>query len=120
MPLQCRLLDGPPEPYSSKKPGDMWFMPWIYDPNDPKDRKGRTGYLAEGFWKDNADKRPPICVVTPSGSDWVVDAGSTNGDGWVVTGDAPNITCSPSIVVPGYHGFLKNGVFTDDLEGRKY
>jgi hypothetical protein len=44
-------------------------------------------------------------------------------NGWVVTGEAPNITTMPSInsfANPGYHGWLKDGILSDDLEGRKY
>jgi hypothetical protein len=36
----------------------------------------------------------------------------------LVSGDLPKITCTPSIVVNGYHGFLTSGLFTSDLEGR--
>lgn len=46
------------------------------------------------------------------------DRRSSNGDGWNVTGDLPAITCAPSIVVPGYHGYLRDGVFTADIDGR--
>jgi hypothetical protein len=54
-------------------------------------------------------------VLTPNGKEWCVDAKSSNGDGWVVTGDPPKITCYPSIVVPDYHGFLREGVFTPNM-----
>ena len=39
--------------------------------------------------------------------------------GWTVTGEAPNITVSPSINIVGlWHGFLTSGILTDDLDSR--
>jgi hypothetical protein len=43
------------------------------------------------------------------------------GEGWLVTGTEPLITLSPSInIVGSYHGWIQNGIITDDCEGRKY
>lgn len=40
---------------------------------------------------------------------------------WTVTGEWPNITVTPSINSVGrYHGWIQNGVITDDCEGRKF
>lgn len=110
-------------------PGMAWPMPWYFDPSGererqgkhvmiPADRKGQLGFLSVHYWRDWADKRAPICIVCPNGEWWEPDRKSSNGDGWTVTGDLPDITCSPSIVVSGYHGFLRGGEFTPDLEGR--
>jgi len=110
-------------------PGMAWYQPWYFDPSGERERrglhvmvpladKGRSGFLSPHYWRDWADKRPPICVVCPNGEWWEIDRKSSNGDGWAVTGDLPNITCAPSIVVEGYHGFLRDGEFTADLEGR--
>jgi len=111
-------------------PGMAWHQPWYYAPEGWPDQLpyrmfkqkpadfSADGHLSEHYWRDWADKRPPICVVCPNGEQWEIDRKSSNGSGWVVTGDLPNITCSPSIVVNGYHGFLANGLFTADLEGR--
>jgi hypothetical protein len=110
-------------------PGMAWFMDWYFDPTGEREKagkhvmfkaeqKGKLGFLSVHYWRDWSDKRPPICVVCPNGEWWEIDRKSSNGDGWMVTGDLPNITCSPSIVVKGYHGFLRNGEFTDDIEGR--
>lgn len=112
--------------------GAMWFTPYIFDPNEPKHQEtrlkrlaeiaagtfARTNYLSRHYWLQWSDKRPPICVRCPNGLDWLVDSKSTNGEGWEVTGDAPIITCTPSILVPGYHGYLREGHFTDDIDGR--
>lgn len=118
------------------KPCAMWLVPWYFDPRDPTHASRRaaalaaiadgtfgTGernyYLSRHYWTTWSDKRAPINVVCPNGREWCVDAKSSNGDGWTVTGEPPRITCSPSILVPGYHGFLRDGVFTPDLDGNR-
>lgn len=104
------------------EPGMAWYCPWLYDPAAPepglKSEREKWGYLSRFYWADWSDKRPPICVVCPNGQHWLIDSKSSNGDGWKITGEPPLITASPSILVPGYHGFLQNGVFTADCEGR--
>lgn len=110
-------------------PGSMWFCPWYFDIKDP-DEGGKldewiasaqkpdyNGYLSVHYLTTWARIRPPICVVCPDGNHWVPDAKSSNGTGWIVTGDVPQITCAPSIWTSmsrpdTYHGFLQNGVFT--------
>jgi hypothetical protein len=100
---------------SERTPGMMWSVPWYYDPLDPEDvaerpvraQKGHS-LLGANYWADWSDKRAPLSVICPGGSEWCVDAQSSNNDGigWKVTGAAPLLSCSPSIVVPGYHGWL--------------
>jgi hypothetical protein len=110
-------------------PGMAWEMDWIFDPSGARQAAGKIvmikspealnrSHLSEFYWRDWATKRPPICVVCPNGETWEVDRPSSNGPGWQVTGDFPRITCRPSIVVPGYHGWLTDGVFSADIEGR--
>jgi hypothetical protein len=110
-------------------PGMAWPMPWVFDPTGERERagkhvmhkladRGKLYHLSPHYWRDWSDKRPPLSVVCPNGEVWEIDRKSSNGDGWIVTGEFPNLTCSPSIVVDGYHGFLRNGEFTADLEGR--
>lgn len=107
------------------KPGAMWFAHWFFDPQDPEHASRRDKalasfkageksrwYLSQMYWEQWSAKRSPICVLTPSGVEWCVDSVASNGPGWTVTGDAPLITCAPSIDVPGYHGFLRNGEFS--------
>lgn len=44
-----------------------------------------------------------------------------DGETWTVNGDPPNISVSPSINAVGdYHGWLQNGVLSDDCEGRRF
>lgn len=86
-------------------PGALWFCPWFVEDGHV------SSVLSEEYRRDWAGKRPPICVNLPGGSDWIVDQcaqGKTTG--WRVTGVAPILTAHPSIVVPGYHGWLRNGV----------
>lgn len=122
-------------------PGMAWYQPFYWDPlgmlqelrnshlqgngfnfvGEPYYNHGNP-MLSVHYWNDWADKRPPICVVCPNGQEWEIDRKSSNGSGWVVTGELPNIVCSPSIVVPGYHGFLGTGSngpgwFTVNLDG---
>lgn len=110
-------------------PGMGWYEPWYFDPTGECERlgkhvrykladRGKLGFLSIHYWRDWSDKRAPLCIVGPNGEQWEIDRKSSNGDGWVVTGEWPNISCTPSIVLRGYHGFLQNGEFTADVEGR--
>ena len=110
-------------------PGMAWLTPWYFDPTSARERankhvvikeadRGQLGFLSEHYWRDHAHSRPPMTIVCPNGEWWEVDRKSSNGTGWTVTGEWPRLTVSPSIVVEGYHGFLRDGVFTADLDGR--
>lgn len=88
---------------------------WYGDPDIPG--------LSIEFKRDWAAKRNPLWVVLPDETVFCVDqvATNANGSGWTVTGEAPNITVSPSINIVGhYHGWIRNGVITDDVEGRRF
>ena len=72
-----------------------------------------------------------LTVKLPSGSEWNMDRGRIiNAQGhhqgnplpqWTRTGEPPNVTATPSINHQGcYHGWLRDGVLTDDCEGRKF
>lgn len=118
MPWQCFMAENDED---RKKPGAMWL-----DPTKPEvvamlidDRPD----LSLEYKRDWLGKRSPLCVRLPDGSGWCVDLIATNnhsGGGWAVTGDVPHVTARPSIAVHGYHGWLTNGVLSDDLEGRRY
>ena len=106
--------------YQVASPGAMYECPWL----DEEDH--RADLLSEFYVRDWAGKRLPLAVVLPDYSHWVVDQKSTIrgsnqfGPGWTITGDAPNLTASPSIDTGTYHGFLQNGILTPDLENRVY
>jgi hypothetical protein len=56
-------------------------------------------------------------VVCPPGKNWGdhwhVDGPANNGPGWQRTGTVPNITATPSIQTPRYHGWLRNGALVE-------
>lgn len=84
--------------------GALYDATWLH---------GRAG---ESFYKvrDRGDGII-LLAVTPNGVPWVVDGEASSGGYWERTGDPRNpetLTVSPSILVPGYHGFLQQGWFT--------
>lgn len=114
MPWTCRLV---PHDKSPKEVGDVWYAPWLLDPAKWPD------VLSLEYKRDWAGKREPLVVRLPGPVDLCVDhrADDAGGHGWVVTGDPETLTVSPSINAIGiYHGFIRNGVITDDVEGRTY
>lgn len=110
-------------------PGTVWPEPFYYDPTGelvkngkrvmiPDYKKGELGFLSSFYWRDWSDTRAPWCIVLPNGELWECDRKSNNGEGWIITGEGLNISAWPSINAKGYHGWLKDGVFSDDVEGR--
>lgn len=80
--------------------GAMWDCDWMHGchENDTCYDRNNDGMV--------------LCVRTPGG-DWVIDAPSRNGGFWSRTGTAPDITVTPSIVQPGYHGWLRDGCLVE-------
>lgn len=74
--------------------GAMWDAQWY------KDYKGYKKHV-DGI----------MLVVKTPGGDWCVDGPSypNHGPGWERVGTIPEVTASPSILMPRYHGWLKNG-----------
>lgn len=98
MPTQCFLGE-----FMDKRPGAMWTL--------------KMHGTDETHW----------VVRLPNGGFFDINSkSSTDRKPWTVTGEAPNLTCRPSIVhqgskyVKGWHGWLTNGVLSDDVEGRAY
>lgn len=74
--------------------GAMWDAEWL-----PDNRRGSDGVA--------------LVVRTPDG-DWQIDGPSSNGgNGWKRTGQIPDVTARPSILMPNYHGWLTNGVLIE-------
>jgi hypothetical protein len=72
------------------------------------------------YWDESHDPAHLVAVL-PSCELWDIDGPSSNGPGWSRSGEPPAVTVSPSILTPRYHGFLRNGVFTPDIDkGRTY
>jgi len=133
MPWQCRLIDAPNtvEDYKALNPGDMWYAAYWRKPETDGDYKTfmLKTVLSPQYKTQWLDKRAPIIVVLPNGEHICPDhrfgkgdgSGEYKEDGWTVTGDAPNITVSPSINATGrYHGWLQDGILSDDVEGRTF
>lgn len=88
--------------------GAMWWARW----------------LPRAWW--GPEGQGCLCVVTPGGM-WPIDGPASRPGGgesapgaWTRTGEPPAITVAPSINLVGrYHGFLRDGVLTDDVEGRR-
>lgn len=78
----------------------------------------REHILSKKYWIDWSHLRPPLCVKTPNGHNWIVDSVDHNGNDWLVQdvtlGDYTSITCTPAVKVDGYHGQLEMGMFTFD------
>lgn len=103
--------------------GAMWPDPSL----NANDFGGYAGYIGDNYLRDWAGKRAPLYVKLPDGTEFCVDSrdsreiGKPSGSGWTVTGEPPQITVSPSINILGrYHGYLKNGAISDDVEKRSF
>jgi hypothetical protein len=99
--------------------GAMW--PMDAEDFDAWAERERNQYLARGL------NRPPHFVKLPDGSEFCIDSRAWTpdrgyyGEGWNPVGEPPLVTLSPSINVQGrYHGYIQNGVITDDCEGRTF
>lgn len=102
-PLYSGSPDGQLYILREMPPGGVWDSPW-FDIAKYRGPDGKT-------W----------CVMMPGGQEWIVYGPSSDGNKWQVTGTLPNITAHPSIGIPGYyHGFIRDGVITEDADGRKF
>jgi hypothetical protein len=103
--------------------GEMWYATWLSERMEDGTALG-AGYLSTRYLAERWEHRPPLIVRLPGGIDFCIDsrADCPGGEvGWQVSGEPPNITVSPSINVMGvYHGYLRNGEITDDVEGRTH
>lgn len=118
--------------YHTQKPevariGDMW----------PEPDWANSNVISQRYRNTYSKTRPPLCVIIPSvyceeGDFFLIDriasGGGASDKGWQVTivgelvdGQQPDITLKPSIdAVGSYHGHIRHGVITDDIEGRQY
>lgn len=123
MAWPCRLIFPEPEDMAKfgmpRNPnvGDMWIVPL---------EQAYRNALGVNYFRDWEGKRGVIVVYMPGGWHWLPDnmatsGGQRSGEGWKVTGEPPMITTSPSINAQGiYHGYIVNGVITDDVDGRRF
>ena len=81
-------------------PGAMWYAPWWGT------ECGSPHFKALPL---EVRSRGHLVVKLPGNHEWDMDQKASNGDGWTRTGEPPNVTARPSILVPDYHGFLTAG-----------
>jgi hypothetical protein len=104
MPWTCFIVD---DISQATEPGAMWPV--------HNERDNRTDWY----------------ILFPGGGFHNIHDGFADGTGWQVTGEAPRFTVTPSLKCcevrhgdklyrKGWHGYLTNGVLTDDYEGRTY
>lgn len=114
MSWPIRLHDARPE---SPQIGDMYPAPWMLDAHWDE-------VLSDEFKRGS--RKVPLVVRLPGGYDFCIDSrarsnGVAYGDGWHPTGEGAAITLTPSINIGGlYHGWIQNGVISDDCEGRTF
>ncbi len=79
-------------------PGAMYDAPWWHDHHAGPDGKSLM-----------------LCLPPNGGHRdiWHIDGEASNGPGWQRTGEPPNMTATPSIQTPRYHGWLRNGVLVE-------
>ena len=87
--------------------------------------EAKEQHLSQYYFQHNQQNRKPLIVVLPGFITCCIDGMCINNGvrygGWVVSGEAPDITVSPSINMSGlYHGFLKEGFIHDDVDGRVF
>ncbi len=71
------------------------------------------------IWHYPAETR--LFITLPCGSAFPADGHHETADPWTVTGEPPTLTIAPSINVHGgWHGFIKNGVISDDMGGKTF
>ena len=100
MPIQCFIGEK-----NDKRIGAMWPV------NAPEDTHAPVHWF----------------VRLPNGGLFDIHSvSSSDHKPWDVVGEAPNFTVNPSINFHpgdrqhGWHGWLQNGVLSDDCEGRTY
>ncbi len=100
---------------------------WFAEPQQREDGWYANHYkLSSEYVLDRFSKRRPLVVAVPFVNqyghgvvEFCIDSIPTTnapGDdrGWTVTGEAPNITVSPSINMIGiWHGWLRDGVLSE-------
>lgn len=110
------------------KPGDWWFCPWFTK------NGSAPAFASDDYVKNHLGRRPMICIRLPGGTDLLLDGkeGAETGQGFVVAGGEGCWSAAPAIAVPGwrnaqgkdvrkpYHGYLTNGILSDDVDGREY
>lgn len=66
-----------------------------------------------------------LVILPPGGYEgqWIAGGHPSREPRWQMTGEWPSVSFTPSIrfcTDGGYHGYITNGVITDDCDGRKF
>ncbi len=107
--------------------GDAWPAPWLLESTWGE-------WLSDDFKRQHAaGGRLPLVVRLPGPTDFCVDFNTWStrevdgkrrlvfGPPWQVSGPPERLTVAPSINCPGvYHGYIRDGVITDDCDGRRF
>lgn len=134
MTWKLKFVTNPQERALNKwEPGTCWFARWYFDPTKDQQKletlielsRQNKKYLSLNYLERWATVRPPYVIVLPNRVAWCPDShpvvgGEFASGGWDVEGDIENLTVSPSINMPQYHGWIKDGYVTADIEGRTY
>jgi hypothetical protein len=80
-----------------------------------------VGAMYHTHWYGDEMRGPDglaLTVILPDRTPWCIDGYAHNNgvrtpNGWTRTGTPPKVSANPSIMTPGYHGWLKDGVLTD-------
>lgn len=96
--------------HHQQRKGEMWSKPHACGA-----RTAPPGALRDCLWyrtvkQWQGDDGHSVEVVLPDGCLWLIDGPANNGPGWDRTGTWPRFTARPSILTPGYHGYLTDGV----------
>lgn len=125
MSWQLNEVPWPPTEDYKPKVGDCFRIPLDYKyPDGDTYEDNFNSHLSPEF--RSSGRREAYFVYCPyspgSASPWPVDFNaSDSSNGWTVTGLFPNITVRPSInFVKSYHGWLTDGILSDDTEGRTF
>lgn len=112
MPWRLKVIAEPRtvEDFDRLRPGDCW----IDEASDPR-------YLALMVAPAHAGKRAWMVALPGLAPFPIYSAATRDNTAWTVTGEPPDVTVAPSIDCNGvYHGYIRDGVITDDLEHRVY
>lgn len=72
------------------------------------------------FWRNKSDGVQSFTVILPPGG-VRHHFNPARPPTWQVTGTLPNVSVTPSInMIDVYHGYITNGMLTDDCDGRKF
>jgi hypothetical protein len=119
----CRFLEEEPQ---VRYPGDMWYAPGLI--SGIRGQHAIEQELSEDYIYGSMATRAPLMLTLPDRSVICLDSryvrydmgGQRLRSGYRVYGSPPRITLLSSIETDSYHGWLRDGILSDDFEGREY